>query len=290
MPRAKSNGIELEYDSFGDAANPTLLLIMGLRTQMIGWRPEFCGMLAERGFHVVRFDNRDIGLSTQLDHLPVPAVPGLHGSDPFTVPYLLEDMALDTVGLLDALGVDRAHVVGISMGGMIAQELAIRHPDRVRSLCSIMSTTGDRAVGQPTPEARAALFMPEAADREGAIERGVRILSVISSPGYQRTDEWMREHVAEAYDRAYRPAGGARQLTAIIASPDRTSALRGVAVPTVVIHGEADPLIDVSGGKATADAVPGAELLLFPGLGHDLPEALWPTFADAVARNAGRAS
>lgn len=289
MPRAKADGVELEYDSFGDPADPPLLLIMGLATQMTGWPPEFCELLAARGFHVTRFDNRDIGLSTQLDGLPAPDLMAIMGGDPSTAPYLLEDMARDALGVLDAVGAPRAHIVGASMGGMIAQELAIKHPERVRSLCSIMSTTGERSVGQPSQAAMAALLLPAAADREGAIERGVTVLKVISSPGYPPTEEWMRDRIGDAFDRAYHPAGGARQLAAIVASPDRTEALRALSVPTIVLHGEDDQLVDVSGGKATAAAIPGAELVLFPGLGHDLPEALWPAFADAIERNAARA-
>jgi pimeloyl-ACP methyl ester carboxylesterase len=289
MPRAKANAVELEYDTLGDPADPTVLLVMGLGTQLIGWPLGFCGLLAGRGFHVVRFDNRDIGLSTQFDDAPTPDLMAIMAGDKSTAPYLLEDMANDAAGLLDALGVDRAHVVGASMGGMIAQELALKHPHRVLSLCSIMSTTGDSSVGQPSADAMAALLLPPGADRDGAIERGVAVLSVISSPGYRPTGQWMRDRTAEAFDRAYHPAGGARQLAAIVASPDRTAALRDVAVPTVVLHGEADQLVDVSGGKATAAAIPGAELILFPGLGHDLPEALWPAFVEAIARNAAPA-
>lgn len=290
MPRAKADGVELEYDSFGDPADPPLLLIMGLATQMIGWPEGFCALLAGRGFHVTRFDNRDIGLSTWLDGLPEPDLIALMSGDPSTAPYLLEDMAGDAVAVLDALGTARAHIVGISMGGMIAQEVAIKHPERVLSLCSIMSTTGDHAVGQPSQEALAAILLPAGADRDGAIERGVTVLKVISSPGYPPTEQWMRDRSADSYDRAYHPEGGTRQFAAIVASPDRTGALHAVTVPTVVIHGEEDRLVDVSGGKATAAAVPGAELVLFPGLGHDLPEALWPAFADAIERNAARAA
>jgi pimeloyl-ACP methyl ester carboxylesterase len=289
MPRAEANGIELEYDAFGDPADPALLLIMGLGTQLTEWPPEFCRLLAGRGFHVVRYDNRDIGLSTQFDHLPTPDLLAIMTGDTSTAPYLLEDFAHDAAGLLDALGVDRAHIVGASMGGMIAQELVTRYPKRVLSLCSIMSTTGDRAVGQPSPAATAALLLPAATSRASAIERGVAMLKVISSPGYPPTEQWMRDRTGEAYDRAYRPAGGMRQLAALVASPDRTPALREVTVPTVVIHGEADQLVDVSGGKATAAAIPGAELVLYPGLGHDLPEALWTPMIDVIARNAARA-
>lgn len=290
MAKAAANGIELEYDDFGDPADPALLLVMGLGTQMTGWPEAFCGLLAGRGYRVVRFDNRDIGLSTQFDHLPTPDVMAILGGDHATVPYLLADLAEDAVGLLDALGIERAHVVGASMGGMIVQEMAIKHQDRLLSLCSIMSTTGDREVGQASPEAMTALLSPPGGNREDAIARSMTVQRTISSPGYPPADEWLRERATLGYDRAFRPAGSARQLAAIIGSPDRTAALGAVTVPTVVLHGEQDPLVNVSGGKATAAAIPGARLVLFPGMGHDLPEALFGPFADAIADNAARAA
>jgi pimeloyl-ACP methyl ester carboxylesterase len=291
MPRAEANGIELEYDTFGDPADPVLLLIMGLGTQMTAWDPRLCELLAEHGFHVIRYDNRDAGLSTQFDQLPVPDVFAILGGDTSTAPYLLADLAADAVGLLDALGIERAHVVGVSMGGMIGQELAINHPERVLSLCSIMSTTGDRAVGQPSHEALAAILSPGGADREQSIERGVSVLRVIGSPAPELavTDEWRYQRTAAAYDRAYRPAGGARQFAAIVASPDRTQGLGKLSIPVLVMHGDQDQLINMSGGEATAAAVPGAELIVFPGLGHDLPEPLWPAFAEAIASTAAKA-
>jgi pimeloyl-ACP methyl ester carboxylesterase len=291
MARVQANGIELEYDGFGDPADPALLLIMGLASQLTNWDPRFCELLAGHGFHVIRYDNRDTGLSTQLDHLPEPDFFAILGGDTATAPYVLADMAADAAGLLDALGIARAHVVGISMGGMIGQELAIRYPERVRSLCSMMSTTGDPAVGQPSHDALAAILAPRGADREQAIERGVNVLRVIGSktPELAATDEWRYQRTAASYDRAHRPAGGARQFGAIVASPDRTQALGKLTLPVLVIHGDQDPLVDPSGGAATAAAVPGAELLVFPGLGHDLPAPLFPAFADAIARNAAKA-
>jgi pimeloyl-ACP methyl ester carboxylesterase len=290
MPRAEANGIELEYDTFGDPADPALLLIMGLGTQMTAWDPRFCGLLAERGYHVIRYDNRDIGLSTQFDRLPEPDLLAILAGDTSTAPYLLADLAADAVGLLDALDIERAHVVGVSMGGMIAQELAVKYPERVLSLCSFMSTTGDPVVGQPSQEALAVLLSPRGVDREQAIERGVHVLRVIgsSTPEYAVTDEWRRERTVAAYDRAYRPEGGTRQLAAIAASPDRTPGLGSLAMPVLVMHGDQDPLVDVSGGRATAAAIPGSELIIFPGLGHDLPQPLWPAFVEAIARNAAK--
>lgn len=291
MPRAEANGIELEYDTFGAPQDRPLLLIMGLGTQMTAWEPGFCAMLAERGHYVIRFDNRDIGLSTQFDQMPEPDLLAILSGDPRTAPYFLADMADDAVGLLDALGIERAHIVGASMGGMIAQELAIRHSERVLSLCSIMSTTGNHSVGQPSPEAMAVLLAPRATDRAEAIERTVIVQRVIGSktPEYEVTDQVRYDRAVAAYDRAYRPDGGNRQLAAIAASPDRTEALGALKLPVVVIHGDQDPLVDISGGRATAAAIPGAELIVIPGMAHDLPEPLWPACVDAIVANAAKA-
>ena len=288
MPRCHTNGIEIEYDTFGSPADPALLLVMGLSMQMTGWEPEFCLRLADHGFHVIRFDNRDIGLSTHFDRAPVADPAAVLGGDTSQVPYLLSDMADDTAGLLAGLGIEQAHLVGVSMGGMILQELLLRHPERVLSACSIMSTTGAADVGRPSPAAGAVLTSPPTFDREAAIERGVRVWRVLQSPAYPRSDERLREMEAGFYDRAHYPAGSARQLMAILASPDRTAGLRSVAVPTLVIHGEADPLIDVSGGRATAAAVPGALLRTYPGMGHDLPDELWDEIVGEIVANTKR--
>ncbi|SDY81400.1 Pimeloyl-ACP methyl ester carboxylesterase [Amycolatopsis xylanica] len=286
MPRLRSNGLELEYDTFGSPADPPLVLVMGLGAQMITWDADFCGLLAAEGFHVVRFDNRDIGLSEYLDDLPLPDLQAIAAGDRSTVPYVLADMAADVAGLFDALGFAKAHVVGASMGGMIVQQLAIDHPDRLLSLCSIMSTTGDPTVGQADPAALQALLRPPAAGREASIAQSSDTLRILSSPGFPSTEEFFVAKATRAYDRAYHPAGGARQTAAVIASPDRTAALAGVRVPTLVIHGEADPLVGVSGGKATAAAIPDAELLIVAGMGHDLPRGAWQTLVQAIARNA----
>jgi pimeloyl-ACP methyl ester carboxylesterase len=290
MPRVQSNGIELEYDTFGDAGDPALVLVMGLGAQLIDWSLEFCEALVAQRFHVIRFDNRDAGLSTSLDSLGTPDLPALFAGSRDGVPYLLSDLSDDAVGLLDALDIDGAHFVGASMGGMIVQQIAIDHPDRVRSLCSIMSTTGDPSVGQASPEALSMLGRPPAADRAEAIANGVAASRVIGSPGSAVTDEELARRSAAKYDRSYRPVGNLRQLAATVASPDRTEGLRGVTVPTVVIHGEEDPLINVSGGRAVAAAVPGADLLVIPGMGHDLPEGAWPQIIDAIVRNAKKAA
>ncbi|MEV4066947.1 alpha/beta fold hydrolase [Nonomuraea dietziae] len=281
---AKSNGIEIAYDSFGTPGDRPLLLIMGLGSQLVHWDEEFCELLAARGHHVVRYDNRDVGLSTHLTEAGVPElVPGA------AAPYLLSDMADDAAGLMDVLGWPAAHVLGVSMGGMIAQALAIGHPDRVLSLTSIMSTPGPD-VGPPTPEAMAALFSPPAPDRQTAVERALEVWAVIGSPGYEMDRERIAKVAGLAYDRAYDPAGTARQLAAILASGDRTEGLGGLTMPALVIHGEADPLVQIAGGRATAAAIPGATLLTYPGMGHDLPRPLWEEIMDAVTAVQGRPS
>ena len=281
--------LEIAYETFGDEGDRTLLLVMGLATQMLAWHEELCRSLVDRGFFVVRFDNRDIGLSTHLHDAPPPDVMAALSGDTSSASYALEDLADDTVGLLDGLGLtDPVHVVGASMGGMIAQTLAIRHPDRVASLTSIMSTPGP-AIGPPTPEAAAVLFAPPATSRDEAVERTLATYRVIGSPGYPLDEQWLSGIAGEGYDRAYDPLGVARQLLAIHASGDRTPGLRQLDVPTLVVHGEDDPLVRVEGGRATAAAVPGAELVLVPGMGHNLPRELWPQLVDAITALADRA-
>jgi pimeloyl-ACP methyl ester carboxylesterase len=286
---AKADGIEIAHEAFGDASDPAMLLIMGLGMQMLGWDERFCRMLAERGYHVIRFDNRDVGLSMKIEGGPAPDALAAIAGDASSASYTLSEMGGDAVWLLDRLGIEAAHIVGASQGGMIAQTVAIEHPERVLSLTSIMSTTGDRAVGQPHPEGMAALFNPPPSDREGLADWAVRNWHAIGSPGYPAEDERIRERALASYDRSYYPEGFARQLVAVIASGDRTEKLAGVRVPTLVIHGEDDPLIDVSGGEATARAIPGAQLILIPGMGHDLPLPLWPKLADAIVENCARA-
>jgi pimeloyl-ACP methyl ester carboxylesterase len=286
---ASVNGIEIAYEAFGDSAHPTVLLIMGLGVQMLGWDEEFCRMLAGRGYRVVRFDNRDVGHSTKLVDAPRPDVMAAAAGDTSSAGYLLDDMAEDCVGLLDELGVEAAHVVGASQGGMIAQAVAIGHPERVLSLTSIMSTTGDRAVGQPHPEAISALLTRPPGDREGFVEFAVGAWRVICSPGFDADEEALRGRAGASYDRGIFPDGTGRQLVAILASGDRTEALRRLDVPATVIHGMNDVLVDVSGGRATAAAIPGARLELIEGMGHDLPRALWRRLIDLIVANAGRA-
>src|SRR3954465_4026015 len=268
IQRAQVGDIELAYETFGDRDDPPVLLVMGLATQMIGWPDEFCRGLADRGLFVVRFDNRDIGLSTHLDDRGAPDIMTVLAGARSPVPYGLADLADDTVGLLDALGLDSAHVVGASMGGMIAQLVAIRYPKRVRSLTSIMSTTGNPTVGAPAEAAMGVLLAPPATDRESAIQRAVDTYRVIGSPGFEFDETGLRDRAGLSFDRAYDPAGVARQLAAILTTHDRTAGLAAVSVPPLVIHGSHDTLVDVSGGRATAAAVPDCDLLVVDGMGH----------------------
>ena len=284
----KANGIEIAYETFGDPGARPLLLVMGLGAQMLVWHDDLCGAFVDRGFHVIRYDNRDVGLSTHLHDAPTPDVAAALAGDHSSAAYTLDDMADDAAGLLDELGIRSAHVVGASMGGMIAQTIAIRHADRVRSLTSIMSTPAP-GLGAPTPEASAALLAAPATNREEAIERALAASKVIGSPGYPADEEWTAWATGEAYDRGFDPAGVARQLVAIQASGDRRPGLAQVKVPTLVIHGADDPLVQLAGGEATAQAVPGSELLVIPGMGHSLPRQVWPQIVDAIVRTADAA-
>ena len=281
--------IDIAYERFGDPGPPPVLLVMGLGTQMLGWPDGFCDALVRRGLHVIRFDNRDIGLSSHMTNAPAPDVRAALLGDVASASYTLSDMAGDTVGLLDALGLDSAHLVGASMGAMIAQTVAIESPGRVRSLTSIMSSTGDPSVGGATQRALAALLSPPATTRAEAIARTVSILGVIGSPGFELDEADVRWRTGLAFDRAHDPVGVGRQLVAIAASGDRTAALRSVAVPTLVLHGADDPLVGVSGGRATARAIPGAELIEFEGMGHHLSRELWGEIARHIGELVRRA-
>lgn len=285
MTRAKiNNDIELEYDSFGSSNDPALLLIMGFTAQMVAWETDFCNMLAAGGLHVIRFDNRDCGLSTHLDGVVVNTDDVIRAAmleEPIPpVPYTLSDMASDAVGLLDHLGIERAHVLGASMGGMIAQTFAIEYPQRTLSLMSVMSTTGELEYGQSTPGALEALLTPPPTDREGYIKFSPR-WQVWHSKKY-RNDELSYAAAARDYDRMFYPEGGSRQLAAIYASGSRGEALQNLNVPTLVVHGMDDTLIAPSGGQRTAEIIPNARLLMLEDMGHDLPRPLWPTFVSAV--------
>jgi pimeloyl-ACP methyl ester carboxylesterase len=290
MPRAHANGVEIEYETVGDPAGRPLLLVQGLGAQLISVEDGLCQELAGRGFLVIRYDNRDAGLSTWFDDAPPVDLAAIYGGDHASLAYTLEEMADDAAAVLDAAGVAAAHVAGISLGGMIAQLLATRHPARVLSLTSIMSTTGNRAVGQPTGEAASVLVSPMPRDRERFIEQTVANARAVGvGTAFPFDEAAVRRGAARGYDRAYHPKGTGRQFAAILAAGDRTAALGQVRAPTLVVHGEEDQVIGVSGGEATAAAIPGARLLRVPGLGHELPPGVWPTLGDALVEVADRA-
>jgi pimeloyl-ACP methyl ester carboxylesterase len=280
MPKVRANGIDIEYESLGDPSRPAVILIMGLGMQLVAWPDDFCQALADAGYRVIRFDNRDIGLSSHLDHLRTPSLPWFmirHKLGfPVRAPYTLDDMAADTVGLMDALGIAKAHIVGVSMGGMIAQVVAGRFPERVLSLASIMSTTGARGLPGPTPAARNALlrrpprgaYSPE--HRDALVRHFVGVYKAIGSPGYPMTQEDMEIRIRRGLDRSIHPIGFIRQIMAIGASPDRSPMLRGIDKPALVVHGVDDPLVPIACGRDTAAKIPGATLVEVPGMGHDL--------------------
>jgi pimeloyl-ACP methyl ester carboxylesterase len=274
MPLAPTNGIEIFYETFGSPDEVAVLLIRGLGSQMVAWREEFCTALADRGFHVIRFDNRDVGLSTKLDG----------------VEYTIDDMAADTVGLLDHLGIEAAHVVGMSMGGMIAQQVAISYPERVVSLTSLASHIGGEDVVPPTSEAAAIFVGPPSRTREEAVAKAIADRRVIGSPGFPFDEDDIADTAGVAYDRCYAPEGRMRQIVAIRSAPGRCEALGSVRVPTLVIHGSDDPLVPVENGRRTAEAIPGAELFVIPGMGHDTPRGAWPLLIDAIVSIAHRAA
>ena len=286
MTKVKANGIDIEYETFGSSDDPPLLLIMGLGAQLIFWPDEFCQALADHRFHVIRYDNRDVGLSTWFDDAGDPDIMAAFSGNGSPA-YTLADMADDAAALLDALGIESAHIVGVSMGGMIAQTLTVRHPAKVRSLASIMSHIGGDDAVPPTPEAMGVLMVPRPNDRDEVIELAVKASAVIGSSGFDRDEARTREVAGRSYDRAYHPAGMLRQLVAIMSSPSRKESLASVSVPTVVIHGTADTLVPPQNGKITADAIPGAQLVEVDGMGHDLPEGAWPQLVDAIVANAG---
>jgi pimeloyl-ACP methyl ester carboxylesterase len=282
------SGITLCYETFGDPSDPPALLIMGLATQMVAWHEDFCSELASRGLYVVRFDNRDVGHSTHLEG-PGPTLAQLLTRSKRAARYTLADMAEDTAGLITELGLAPAHVIGASMGGMIGQTLAIRHPELVRSLVSIMSNTGSRWTGQPALRIYPTFFGRTPTDRAGFIAHAERLFAAIGSTGLERDVDGIRQIAELSYDRDPTTDGSQRQLGAIQASGDRTRELRRLKTPTLVIHGTADPLISPSGGRATARAIPGARLMMIEGMGHDLPRPAWPQMIDAIAEHAARA-
>ena len=285
---AKVGDVELCYETFGDPADPALLLIMGLGTQMIAWPEPFCAQLVARGFFVIRFDNRDVGRSTHFRGHRAPTLKQLLLRDRSAAAYSLSDMAGDAAGLLTHLGIERAHVVGASMGGMIAQTVAVEHPERVRSLASIMSNTGHIWRGTPGLRVYPIFMRKPAAGPEDAIESVVSTFRLIGSPGFPFDEGELRASAQRGFDRGYNPAGSTRQLAAILAAGDRTKAVRTITAPTVVIHGTKDRMVRPSGGRATAAAIPGARLVEIEGMGHDLPRGAWDRIVDAIADNAQR--
>jgi len=287
---AKIGELEICHEAFGSPDDPALLLVMGLGTQMVGWPEGFCRALVARGFHVIRYDNRDIGRSTHLHQHRPPSLKQLLLRDRSAAQYSLADMADDGIGVLDHLGIERAHVVGASMGGMIAQTMAARLPERVLSLASMMANTGHRWKGMPGLRVYPIFLRRPAGNREGAIEATVSTFRLIGSPDFPFDEDELRHTARLSYERGYDPAGTGRQLAAILAAGDRTRQLRTITAPTVVIHGTRDRLVRPSGGRATAAAIPGARLVTVEGMGHDLPRAVWDRIVDAVAANAERAN
>jgi pimeloyl-ACP methyl ester carboxylesterase len=291
---ARANGIELCYEIFGEADAEPMLLIMGLGAQMIQWDDDFCRQLAVRGFRVIRFDNRDIGKSSRMTGgkrlTPVELLKLRFLKIPVAAPYTLRDMAQDVTGLMDALHIHQAHLVGVSMGGMIAQEIAISFPQRVRSLTSIMSTTGNPRVPSPTREAAAMLMAPPPASREEFLARFAQTWKILRAGSFPQDEALDRGRAERTYERGLNPAGVGRQLRAILAAGSRKERLRSVKAPTLVIHGTVDPLVHPEGGKDTAASISGAELLMIEGMGHALPIPMWPQVIDAIDKHAHAAS
>jgi pimeloyl-ACP methyl ester carboxylesterase len=295
MSRVTAHGIQIEYETFGNSSDRPLLLITGLGAQLIFWDNVLCRDLAARGHYVIRFDNRDAGLSTKFDEAGIPDLVETFGKimqgQKVSTPYTLDDMADDTAGLLDALGIKRAHICGMSMGGMIAQTMAIRHPSRFLSLISICSSTGNPELPQPKPEVMGLLITAPPNEREAFVEYMVGFFKTIAGPGFPVDEEWTRKIMAEGYDRCFCPPGVARQLAAVLAHGNRKPALASVKAPTLVIHGTADPLVSVEGGKDTAKAIPGAQLMLIEGMGHDLPHGgAWLRIVEAITAHTVKAT
>ena len=290
-----ANGIALEVEDHGSPSGEPLVLIMGLGMQLVAWHPAFVAMLVARGFRVIRFDNRDIGLSQRFDHLGVPnlALDSIRHAVGMKIsaPYTVADMADDTAGLLAALGIPAAHICGASMGGMIAQQLAVRHPQRVKSLTLIMTSSGSRRLPGPTLKVRSALISRPADPNnvQSVIEHSVKLYRLIGSPGYPAPEAYLQERLGQSVRRSYRPAGTARQMVAIAADGNRSKLLARITVPTQIIHGQADPLVPVAAGRDLAAKIAGAELDLIAGMGHDLPTEMWPRFVSGIASAAARA-
>jgi pimeloyl-ACP methyl ester carboxylesterase len=287
MAKVDANGIQIEYETFGDPDSPALLLIIGLSLQLIDWDEKLCQQLAQQGHYVIRFDNRDTGLSSKIEEAGVPdvmkTIEAKMKGETINLAYTMEDMAADSIGLLDALGIEKAHICGMSMGGMIAQTIALNYPKRVLSLISISSQTGDPEDPIAKPEVMGLLATPAPEEREAYIEFHKKLSNTLSGPGFPYDPEWLRKHMARAYDRSFYPQGVARQFVAILAQKNRRPALGSLSIPTLVIHGSDDPLVPVECGKNTAAAIPGAKLMIIDGMGHDLPDGgAWPQIIDAI--------
>lgn len=292
MASVTANDITIEYDTFGDSSGRPLLLVMGLGAQMTRWRPAFCSLLADEGHFVIRFDNRDIGLSQKFDDAGIPDMAKIFAAaqagEPVDAPYTLNDMADDAVSLMDALGLQSAHICGASMGGMIVQTMAIRHGDRIRSMTSIMSSTGNPELPPSTPEASQALLSRPGKTVDEVMDRTLHVQRVIGSPGYPDTEDAIRERAREDFERSFHPQGVSRQMAAIAASGNRKPALGRITTPTLVIHGKNDPLVPLAGGLDTHEAINGSELRIIEGMGHDLPEPLWPDIVTHVTAHTTR--
>ena len=289
MPNVTANGIKIEYDTIGNPSLPPLLLIMGLGGQLIHWETDFCRQLADKGLFIIRYDNRDTGLSTKFEAAGLPdmseMIKALMQGQSIETPYSLNDMADDAAGLLEALNIAKAHICGCSMGGMIAQSLAIRHPQLISSLISIYSTTGNPDLPPPQPAGMEALMTPPPIERQAFIEYNIKTMQAIAGSGFPFDEQFIRNISARSYDRAFYPQGISRQMMAVMAQENRKPALASIRVPTLVIHGTADPLVPPEHGQDTANAIPGAQLMLIEGMGHDLPSVKgpWPQIIDAIA-------
>lgn len=290
MPNVTANGIQIEYDTFGASSSPALLLIMGGGSQMIYWEVEFCELLAKNGHFVIRFDNRDVGLSTKFETAGIPDIMAAMKGEPVNTAYTLEDMADDAVGLLNALGIEKAHICGASVGGMIAQVISYRHPERVLSLTSIMSSTGNPELPQIKPDVLAEVYKPVPDGREAYIEHHVNMWRKLWSLGFPFDEKRLRALVAESYNRSYYPQGMTRQSVAVIIHGYRKSSLASIKVPTLVIHGDKDPFMSVEGGKEIAQLIPGAKLMIIDGMGHDMPKETWPKIIDAISNHTTHAN
>jgi pimeloyl-ACP methyl ester carboxylesterase len=289
MPNVTANEIQIEYDTFGDPSSSPLLLIMGLGEQMIGWDEELCKQLASRDLYVIRFDNRDVGLSSKIDEAGVPntveVFAALMKGEKANIPYTLDDMAVDTIGLLDALNIEKAHIFGVSLGGMIAQIMAIRYSSRVWSLTSMASITGNPELPLGKPELFVELVNPPPTEHEAYIENRVNLILALAGSKFPMDEQRTREHLEQSYGRSYYPPGIARHGVAGAVNSDRTQDLKSVRAPTLVIHGSEDPLFPVGQGKAIAAAVPGAKLMIIEGMGHAFPPEVWPLLVDAIDKH-----